>query len=502
MLRILGNPKRLCDGVTRRDVLRAGGLGFAGLTLPDFLRFREASAVAGTRNEFAHFGQAKRCLLLFLYGSPSQIETFDMKPHAPLEIRGDMQPIPSSLPGLDVCEYLPETARIMDRVTVLRSVTHEYPIHGVAFATTGIPAIDVAMELAPHDPRHHPYFGSVVEYVRRQQNFPADPAVPSNIALPFPMSSQRVGEVYRAGPYASYLGSSFNPIWTEYTGKGMRGVPKTLGDKKLDCYDPYVSCNSESHFSLSLTNPQQGLTIDRLNRRRTLLDQFETERQALEKNPQFASLSRYQELAYSLINSRKVADALDVRREPNETRDLYGMTLFGQSCLAGRRLLEAGSNLVSVFWDEYGLAGDAWDTHYNHFPRMKEQLLPPFDRAFSGLILDLERRGMLEDTLVVVLSEHGRTPRIANNVAGGGRDHWSRVYSLLMAGGGIKRGNVVGASDQHAGAPQDNPVSPKDVLATMYHLLGIDPHTILLDRGGQRIPLVPESNGVISAALA
>lgn len=500
MLRVLGSGQRLCDGLTRRDALRVGGLG--GLGLATSLALQNHALASEFNSDYSHFGKAKRCLLLYLYGAPSQIETFDMKPQAPVEIRGSMQPIPSSLPGMDVCEYLPEVAKIMDRVTTIRSVTHPYPIHGVAFATTGIPAIDVAMELAPHDPRHHPYFGSVVEYLKRRQDPAANQAIPQNIALPFHMSSQRTGEVYRAGPYASYLGSSFNPIWTEYHGEATGSVIKTLAGKEVDVRDPYLGCTPDSHFKLSLTEPAPGMTLDRLNQRRSLVNQFDLERRRLDQTPTLKTLSKYQDLAYSLLTSQTIGDALDTRLEDAATRDLYGMSLFGQGCLAGRRMLEAGVNLVSVFWDEYGLAGDAWDTHWNHFPRMKEQLLPPFDRAFSGLILDLERRGMLDDTLVVCLSEHGRTPQIANSVTGGGRDHWSRVYSIVMAGAGIARGNIVGASDSYAGDPIDNPVSPKDILATMYHLLGINPHTILTTPGGERIPLVPESNNVIPEVLA
>jgi len=500
MLRVLSSPKTLCNGLTRRDLLQVGGFGLCGLGLSDLLRARDVqaapSAATGER-----FGQAKRCLLLYLYGAPSQLETFDMKPNAPVEIRGTMQPIPSSLPGLDVCEYLPEMAKIMDRVTVIRSVTHEFPIHGVAFATTGTPAIDVGMELSPHDSRHHPYFGSCVEYLRRQkERGKAVSTVPQNVALPFQFSSQRVGEVSRAGPYAAYLGSAYNPIWTEYSGEGTRPVWKKLGAREMDCYDPYIACSEDSHFKLSMTERLPEITVDRLNRRRSLLAQFDEARRSFSETEQTATLSRYQEMAFSLINSRQVAEALDIRRESPETRALYGQTLFGQACLAGRRMLEAGTQLVSVFWDEYGLAGDAWDTHWNHFPRMQEQLLPGFDKAFAGLILDLEQRGMLDDTLVVCLSEHGRTPKI-NKAKGGGRDHWSRVYSTLFAGGGVARGNIVGASDQQAGDPTDRPVSPKDLLATMYHLLGIDPHTMLPDRSGRQIPLLPDSADVIREVL-
>jgi hypothetical protein len=481
-------------------MLQAGGLSLAGLGLSDFLAAREAQASGG--GDVAGFGRARQCIIVYLYGAHSQLETFDMKPDAPVEIRGTMKPIPSVLPGLDVCELLPETAKIMDRVTVVRSVTHPHPIHGVAFATTGSPATDVNMELSPHDPRHHPYFGSVVQYLDRQkQRGRGESLIPQNVALPFPFSSQRVGEVYRAGPYASYLGSQYNPTFTEYLGKATRSVEKTLRDMKIDCWDPYVACDEDSHFQLSAARQLPEMTMDRLSRRRSLLGQFDDVRREVTAGAESLALSRNQELAFSLITSSKVAEALDVRRESQATRELYGLSLFGQSCLAARRMIEAGTRLVSVFWDEYGLAGDAWDTHWNHFPRMTDQLLPSFDRGFSGLIRDLDDRGMLNDTLVCLLSDHGRTPKL-NNAAGGGRDHWSQVYSLVFAGGGVPRGKVIGASDKTASTPTDRPVSPKDLLATMYHLLGIDPHTTLRDRAGQLIPLVPEGNDIVPELLA
>lgn len=506
MLRILSSRKTLCDGISRRDLLQVGGLGVCGLGLPHLLQQSTLRASESSAASAASFGRAKNCILLYLYGAPSQLETFDMKPDAPVEIRGTMQPIPSVIPGIDVCEHLPEIAKMLDRTTIVRSVTHPYPVHGVAFATTGIPAIDVAMELAPHDSRHHPYFGSVVQYLDRQKM--AESAgdaqrtgVPQNVAFPFPFSSQRVGEVSRAGPYAAFLGSAYNPTWTEFVGKSTRTVYKTLADKKLDIHDPYVGCEVNSHFRFAAGTPWPDVTLDRMERRRSLLDQFDDGRRELAATLEGRSMARYQELAFSMMTSPRVGQALDVRNEPMPTRDLYGHTLFGQSCLAARRMIEAGTRLVSVFWDEYGLAGDAWDTHWNHFPRMIDQLCPPFDRAFSGLVLDLEQRGMLDETLVVVLSDHGRTPKL-NNAAGGGRDHWSQAYSLIFAGGGIARGRVVGATDRDAGAPTDRPVSPKDLLATMYHLLGYDPHTRIRDRAGSLVPLVPESADVVPEMLA
>jgi uncharacterized protein (DUF1501 family) len=196
-----------------------------------------------------------------------------------------------------------------------------------------------------------------------------------------------------------------------------------------------------------------------------------------------------------------VAEALDIRQETPATRELYGMSLWGQACLGARRMIEAGTRVVSVFWDEFGLAGDAWDTHWNHFARMKDQLLPSWDQGYAGLILDLEQRGLLDDTLVVCISEHGRTPKISDG-NGGGRDHWSRAYSALFAGGGIARGRVVGATDAIASDVTSVPVSPKDVLATMYHLLGIEPHQFLPDKSGRPIPLLPDASRVITELLA
>lgn len=500
MLRVLSAPRRLCTGLTRRDLLQVGGLGMFGLSAGRFLELESAAAENPTPLA-SGFGKAKRCILLFLYGSPSQLETFDMKPEAPVEIRGTMKPIPSSLAGLDVCELLPHTAKVMDRVTVVRSVHHQHPVHGVAFATTGIPSIDVGMELRPYDPAHHPYFGSAVQYVDRQMGRHPERGVPQNIGLPFPFSSQRTGEVHRAGPYAAFLGSQYNPLWAEFAGEPTRSVEKTLADTKIDCHDPYLGTTAESHFRLAMTERPTELTVDRLDRRRSLLQQLDGARRDLERTSSGSSLSSFQEMAFSLLTSDKVATSLDVRRESTAIRELYGHTLFGQACLAARRTLEAGTRLVSVFWDEYGLAGDAWDTHWNHYPRMKDQLLPGFDRAFSGLILDLEQRGMLDDTLVFCISEHGRTPKL-NRAKGGGRDHWSRAYSALFAGGGVARGNVVGATDQHAADVIDTPVSPKDVLATMYFLLGIDPHTRLRDRAGRTHTLMPGESRVIPQMLA
>jgi hypothetical protein len=482
-------------------MLRAGGLSLLGLTLPDFLRLREARAGHAPHQPPPRFGQARACILLYLYGGPSQLETFDPKPDAPPEIRGELKSVRSRLPGADVCELLPRVAGVMDRVTVLRSLTHPYPIHGVAYAVTGTPAIDIPMELNPRDGRHWPFIGSVVDYLGRRGGGGRRPDVPANIALPFPFSSRRVGEVARAGPYAASLGSGYNPVWTEFHGEATRHTVKTLQEQHLDVAEPYMGISAGGRFELAAaTEMPAGLTLDRLDRRRSLVEQFDAARRDLEASEAGRSLGRYREMAFDLIGSARVRAALDLGREPRPVREAYGMTVFGQAALVARRLVEAGCKFVTVFWDEYGLAGSAWDTHWEHFPRMRNELMPGFDMAYAGLIADLDQRGMLDRTLVLCLSEHGRTPKLAS-IKGGGRDHWSQAYSAILAGGGIARGRVIGRTDKVAGTVADRPISPKDALATTYHLLGIDPETTLTDRTNRPMPLVP-GGSVLEDALA
>lgn len=489
MLRVLGSQKRLCDGVTRRDFLQAGGLLELGLA--DLMRLREARA--GSLASLPSFGRAKSCILLYLYGAPSQLETFDPKPDSPVEIRGELGCIPSSLAGLNVCELLPRTAKVMHETTVIRSMTHPHPIHGVAFATTSVPSIDVAMELSPRDSRHWPYIGSVVDYALAKRDEGAIPPIPRNIALPFPMSTRRKGEVPRAGPYPAFLGQAHAPLWTEFSGEASRSVVKELAGESISVADPYLGVKPDCQFVISAMAEGYGeLTLDRLDRRRSLLDQLETLRVGADRRMETSSsLDHFHQMAFSLLTSPKLRDALDIQREPMAVRETYGMSLFGQASLVARRLVEAGSKVVSVFWDEYGLAGSGWDTHWHHYPRMKDELLPGFDWAFSGLICDLSQRGLLDETLVVVLSEHGRTPKLTTG-NGGGRDHWSRAYSVVLAGAGIPRGKVVGKTDRIAGDVVETPISPKDVLATMLHLLGIEPGGEFRDRLGRPLPLAGE----------
>jgi hypothetical protein len=486
MLNLLGSPRQLCDGLARRDFLRLGALGACGLGARDWLT---TSANAGPTRT-AHFGQAKACILLFLYGSPPQHETFDPKPDAPAEVRGEMRSIASAVPGLHICEHLPRVSRVMDRVTVVRSMTHPYPEHGVAYAVSGIPTYTPELETRPRDSRHWPYIGSVVDYLQERRSGTVAPPVPRNIALPWMLNS-KTDILVNAGPFAAFLGQAHDPLWTDFTGAGTQVAPHYTADQRKDFLDPFGGTVATGRFLLSSEGRlRDDVPVERLNLRQSLLSQFEHARRQVDHLASAGILDRHRQRAYSLLTTDAVHEALDIAREPMACREEYGMTLFGQGCLAARRLVEAGGKFITLFWDGFGqFSGCAWDTHSNHYPRLKEYLLPGFDRAYAALIADLDQRGLLDETLVLCISEHGRTPRIDSRPKGAGRHHWSRVYSAVFAGGGIARGKVVGASDRLGGEVSETPVSPKDILATAFHLLGIDPHTTIPDALGRPMPI-------------
>ena len=476
MLRILGSKKVFCDGLTRRDLLHVGALAPLGLSLSGW----SAAKAAGDRSPKDSFGKAKRCVLLYLWGSPSQLDTFDPKPDAPEEVRGTLRSIATAMPGVRIGEILPRVAKLLDRTTVLRSLAHPYPVHGMAYATSAVPDTDIPMESDPRDPRHYPFVGSVVDYLADRKGRKA-PEIPNNFGLPFPFGSKR-GPA-RAGPFGGFLGPAYDTVWSEFRAKGTREVLRDSGAPNTPTpvvADPYLGIRPADRFET--VSPAEGITLDRLNQRASLLEQLDSARRRLDSGRR--PFDRHRELALSVLTSGKLRDALDVQSEPPKVRGRYGMTLFGQSCLAARRLLEAGGKFVTVCWDEYGLVNTGWDTHVHLAPRLKDELGPGLDNAFASLLEDLDDRGMLDDTAVVVMSEHGRTPRI-QSVAGGGRDHWSRAYSALFAGGGFAAGRVVGRTDRIAGDVAETPFSPKDVVATLFHLLGIDPTAEIHDRFGR-----------------
>lgn len=488
MLRILGSRRRLCDGITRRDLLQVGGLGLFGLGLADWFCLQAAPAVS-------RFGQARSCILIHLFGAPPQHETFDPKPDAPDEIQGEMKEIACRIPGVRIGEGLPRVAGIADRLTIVRSLTHRWPFHGVHYAISGIPEISPTVEADPNDRRLWPFIGSVVDYLGARRSDGAAAPVPANIALPFRLYSKANFRLL-GGPYAGFLGSRYDPVWTEFSARGTRPVPNPTA--RPDLLDPYGGIRPRDGFDLAGADALPAdLTPQRIGVRRALLEQFDLARRMLDAEP-VTRFDRHREQAYSLLNSPRLATALDLQREPLPGREQYGMALFGQSLLAARRLIEAGGKFVTVFWDAYGDATAGWDTHFHHYPRLRQFLLPGFDQAFAALILDLEARGLLDETLVLCVSEHGRTPRISNT-PGGGREHWSRVYSAVLAGGGLAPGRVVGRSDRLGGEVADTPISPKDILATAFYLLGIDPHTTVPDQLGRPVPIAGE--GVVRGEL-
>ena len=484
MLRLTGSRRRLCGGLTRRDWMQVGSLGMLGLSLADA---RVLQSAGSGQSDGIGFGRAKSCILLLPYGSPPQHETFDPKPDAPQEVRGVHRPVSTSLTGVHFCEGLPRVSQIADRLTVVRSMTHPYPLHCTAYVTSGIPDYTPALETRPRDRKHWPFIGSVVDYVdERQSGSVAD--FPRNIALPWKMNS-RGGEAasVQAGPYAAFLGRAYDPVLTDFPHAGTTEIVKQRPyGTKHSVRDPYAGISPDARFDMAGTKTDSGITIDRLNRRKSLLQQFSEKRTQFERHQSAETYSRHQRMAWSLVSSEKVRRALDVQSESAALREQYGMNLFGQSCLLARRMVESGSRFVTAFWDEYAYLNTDWDTHWNQTHRLNGWLLPGFDSAFSALILDLEDRGLLDETLVVWMSEHGRTPKFNGNA---GRDHWSRVYSIALAGAGIARGRVVGASDALGGDVQDTPISPKDILATIFHLLGIDPHTLVRDQLDRPMPV-------------
>jgi hypothetical protein len=459
--------------MSRREVMHIGGLGALGLSLPQMLR-----AQASATTQVAP--RAKKILLLYLQGAASQFETWDPKPNAPAEIRGKWGAIPTSVPGTHICELLPRVAKYVDRMALVRSMTHEHNNHSNLYTLSGYPAIDFTSETNPFDSRHHPFFGSVLDYLEEQRNPGVVPELPRNIGIPYQFSAH--GQLARrAGPYAAFLGNGYNPVWTEFDGTATKEIGRTsffAGLKKEMVRDPYLGITPDSKIRLSKSAQMaKEMTIDRLDRRRTLVEQLDEESRRVDQNQATRGLDRFESMAYNLMTSQKLRDALDFAQEPMAKREEYGMTLFGQASLAARRLLEAGCPLVSVFWDEYKVVNTAWDTHFEHFERLGDELLPGFDAAISSLFADLEERGLLDETLVMCLTEHGRTPKINNLDRGGGRDHYSKSYSVMLAGAGIRPGMVLGASDSIGAFVKERPVSPEDILATMYHLKGIDPHT-------------------------
>lgn len=475
MLRILGSH-RLRDGRWhRREMLRAGALGLMGAS-----NFAAATASASEdlrgSTSLPGFGRAKQCLLLYIYGAWSQLDTFDPKPLAPSAIRGEFGVIDSCLPDIRVCEHLPRTAQVLDRCTLVRSMSHPWNIHSAAYTLTGNPDTE-RIEGRQRNPDQWPYIGGVIDYFARRGEFGPQPrGVPANVMLPW-RQSLYARPNKRAGTFGGFLGTSYDPLWTDFRGEAPQG-------------DPFREITPDGRLEFD-SGDGEVITLDSLNRRRSLLTQLEQKFAELDRSTACGNYSKQREMALEFFSTTKVRDALRLEHEPMSLRENYGMTLFGQACLSARRLLESGVKFVTVVWDEFGQTDESWDTHYDHHSRMREFLLPAFDRAFATLLRDMEQRGILQDTLVLCLSEHGRTPTFDITAAGApGRGHWSRAYCQLFAGAGVPRGQVIGSTDATAADVIDRPIDPKDILRTAYHLLGVDANRELLASPGRPVPLV------------
>jgi hypothetical protein len=451
-----------CDGLTRRDLLRIGGLGAAGLMLPDLLRAQNAP-VAGRR-----FGQAKRCILLFMSGGPPQQDTFDLKPDAPAEPRGEFKPIRTNVPGIEISEHLPMLARQADKYAIIRSVTHDSNIHtvGAHAMLTGNSYPKVASGEINASSTDFPHYGAVLSHLRK-----SDRRLPPFVSMP-QKNTNTDGTVW-PGQGGGFLGARYDPLQVTAEYEKHKQDPKD-----------YENCRFRTP-SLSLP---EGVTPERFDARRRLLAALENETRGAERDAAAGLLDHYREKAFNLLGSTETQRAFDLEAEPAKVRDRYGRHLFGQSCLLARRLSAAGVPLVTVYWHPDGnTVAPSWDTHEKNYPNLKGHLMPPCDQGFSALLEDLHQSGMLDSTLVVWMGEFGRTPQVN---AAGGRDHWGMCQSIVMAGGGVQGGQVYGKTDKIAAYPAENPVSPGDVGATIYWLLGVRPDAEIVDQTGRPHPLV------------
>lgn len=469
MLRLLGPGVRLCDGWSRREILRIGGLGClgAGLNLAD-LAGAEVPAATPMQVD-SSFGRAKSCIVLFLMGGPPQHSTWDPKPDAPAEVRGDLGPISTTVPGLSICELMPKTAMVADKLCLLRAVSTQDNAHSSSgyYMLTGRPHQPMNFENAnPGPPNDAPSLGAMLGRLRSARG-----DLPPSITLPNRIVNTD-GSIW-PGQDAGFLGRAQDP-WL----LNARLTPEGYRIQEVDL-------------------PAE-LDLDRMGRRKDLFDRLQRGFDALERDPVARRMDERSARAFDLLHSPRARQAFQIDQEPESTRELYGKTPFGQGVLLARRLVERGVRLVQVNWyrgPDEPPANPCWDSHSNETARLRDVLLPPMDRAFGGLVADLERRGLLDETLVVCMAEFGRSPRLDRN---GGRGHWGSVFSVALAGGGVRGGQVYGASDRLGAYPREGKVGPEDLAATIFHCLGHTPETEFRDTLGRPFPL---SRGEVLRAI-
>jgi hypothetical protein len=404
---------------------------------------------------------ARACVLFLLHGGPSQLDTWDMKPAAPAEIRGEFKPIATSVPGTQIVEHLPRLAAMAHRFTIVRSMTHTSLFHNTAtsLVMTGSQPLSDVLAFTPSE-NDFPHLGAQLALKR-----PGTREVPTAVSLPDPVTD---GPYTTPGQTAGFLGARYAPF-------GVYGDP-----------------NDESFAVDGLSGGPQ--LAERLVARRGLLSTINGQQAGLAADPRVGQLDGYQQRAFALLASDATRRAFELSREDARVRDRYGRHKYGQSLLLSRRLIEAGVRLVTVYWGgKVNNPFPYWDTHFKNNKRLKDELLPPFDQCFSAFLEDLELRGLLASTLVVCMGEFGRTPRFGQNTGNGvdetGRDHWPQCYSLLVAGGPARGGRVLGRSDRFAAYPADDPYTPQDLTASILQALGVDPSDQVPDAFGRLVPL-------------
>ena len=420
-----------CEGVSRRDVLKVGALSAFGLTLADFLRLERASADAKSPLK------DKNCILLFMNGGPSHIDSWDPKPDAPSEYRGEFNPISTNVDGIQLSEHLPNMAKVADKLAIVRSLTspegsHERACHYMLSGYRVLPTLE------------YPSYGSVI---LREKGFRS--SMPPYVAIP---------QTLRGGS-PGYMGSVYQPFSIGAPGNDgkftVRDVSTPVGDERLAA-------------------------------RTALLKQQDAKLVANDPDGTLGALDEFYGRAYDLVTSPQAKKAFDLSSEPDALKERYGRTSFGMGCLLARRMVESGTRFVTI-------SNGGWDTHGNNFKNLREKQLPPIDMGFSTLLADLEERGMLQDTLVLWMGEFGRTPKVNKNA---GRDHWPKCQSVVFAGGGTRGGQVIGKSDETASMPAERPVSPEDMAATIYSLLGIDTQKAYVTNTGRPIRIAEKGQVV------
>jgi Protein of unknown function (DUF1501) len=460
MLRFLGPGTRLCDGWNRREVMRVGGLGCfgAGLSLAELMR--PGARAAGVPPVGSSFGRARSCIVLFLMGGPPQHSTWDPKPDAPAEVRGAFRPIATTVTGLSICELLPRTALVADKLCILRGMSTGDNAHSSSgyYMLTGRPHQPMNFENAnPGPPNDVPSLGAVLGRVDRIRR-----GLPASVTLPHRIFNTD-GSVW-PGQDAGFLGRTFDP-WL----LNSRLTPDGYRIQEIDL-------------------PAE-LDAGRLSRRLSLLDRLQRGLDTLDLKSPAGAFDEQERRAFDLLGSSEARRAFRLEDEPQANRHLYGETPFGQSVLLARRLVERGVRLVQVNWfrgPDEPPANPCWDSHANESARLKDVLVPPTDQAYAALIKDLDRRGLLDETLVVCMAEFGRSPRLDGN---GGRNHWGSVFSVVLAGGGVRGGQVYGASDRIGAYPVEGRVRPEDLSATIFHCLGHASETEYHDPLGKPLPM-------------